>query len=411
MANLLFLTQRIPYPPIKGEKIRPLQILKYLSRCFDIYLGSLIDEEADWQHVDTVRAFCRDAYFARLNPKRAKFSCLRGFASKEPLSVTWFRDSGLARWIDGVLNDVRPDVIFICSSNMAPYILDHHYRAQVCIVDLADVDSEKWRALADTAQGPMRWVYRREYRLVADLERRIAQECHASTFASEAEAQLFRNLVPQHASKVYGVSSGVRHDYFDPTQPLPSPYGKAKPVFVFTGTMDYRPNIDAVVWFAHEILPLIRSSFSDAQFYIVGSNPATSVQRLAKLDGVKVTGRVPDVRPYVLHATAAVAPLRIARGIQNKVLEAMALAKPVIVTPAALAGIEAEPGRELVLAVDAEEFAAAACRLAAGGEAHEIGAAARHVILSNYTWDDRLRSFDALLPAAAATERRLVTFH
>lgn len=402
MANLLFLTQRIPYPPTKGEKIRSLEILKHLSRTFDIHLGCLIDDAADWQHVDTVRTVCRDAYFAPLNPKRVKIACLRGLLTKEPFSVTWFRDAGLARWIDGVLNDVRPDVIFVCSSNMAPYILDRRNREGLCLVDLIDVDSEKWRALAETAKEPMRWVYRRECRLVAELERRIAQECHASTFASKAEAELFKKFVPRYATKIHSVSNGVNHDYFDPGQQLPSPYNGAKPVFVFTGTMDYRPNIDAVVWFGREIFPLIRRSLPDAQFYIVGSNPAHSVQRLTKVDGIQVTGRVPDVRPYLLHATAAVAPLRIARGIQNKVLEAMALAKPVIVTPAALTGIEAKPGREVVLAADAEEFATAACRMASGEGVREIGNAARRLILSVYAWDDQLRGFDALLANGAA---------
>jgi glycosyltransferase involved in cell wall biosynthesis len=170
--------------------------------------------------------------------------------------------------------------------------------------------------------------------------------------------------------------------------------------------MDYLPNIDAVVWFATAVLPIIRQNLPGARFFIVGSNPAEDVKRLAKLDGVTVTGRVPDVRPYICHATASVGPMRIARGIQNKVLEAMAMAKPVIVTSGALEGIDATPGREVILADDATAFADAAIRLTgtdgattAAGEA--LGQAARRLILERYDWDACLSGFDDLMRPAS----------
>ena len=261
-------------------------------------------------------------------------------------------------------------------------------------MDLADVDSEKWRAYAGTAGFPMRHVYRREWRKVAALERRIAQECDLSTFVSAAEADLFKTLVPGEAGRVRGISSGVDHRYFDPGLGFEVPFDPAIPTFVFTGTMDYPPNADAVTWFANEILPLIRHTVPAARFYIVGNSPNEAVSRLDRLDGVVVTGRVPDVRPYVFHATAAVAPMRIARGIQNKVLEAMALARPVIVTSGALEGIDAAPEEDIILADDTAAFAAAALRLIADpalGTA--IGAAARQRVLRSYDWDTTLRQY------------------
>jgi glycosyltransferase involved in cell wall biosynthesis len=166
--------------------------------------------------------------------------------------------------------------------------------------------------------------------------------------------------------------------------------------------MDYPPNVDAVVWFAREILPLIRRSLPAARFYVVGSNPSPDVQKLARLDGVFVTGRVPDVRPYLAHATAAVAPMRIARGIQNKVLEAMAMARPVVLTSDALEGITAEPGREVILAETTEAFAGACCRLATTAEGEAIGAAARCRILLDYDGTMALSRFDDLLRPASA---------
>jgi sugar transferase (PEP-CTERM/EpsH1 system associated) len=378
---------------MKGEKIRPLQILKYLTQSYDVHLGCLVDDPADWQYVDTIRAMCADVHAAPLNRRAARLLCTRGLLTGESLSVTFFKDRGLARWVEGVMTRVRPEVVFVNSSNMAPYILDLP-RTGTRIVDLADVDSEKWRAYADTAGFPMRHVYRREWRKVAALERRIAQECDLSTFVSAAEADLFKTLVPGEAGRVRGISSGVDHRYFDPSLGYEAPFDPAIPTFVFTGTMDYPPNADAVTWFANEILPEIRRTVPAARFYIVGNSPSDAVLRLDRIDGVVVTGRVPDVRPYVFHATAAVAPMRIARGIQNKVLEAMALARPVIVTSGALEGIDAAPGEDIILAGDTGAFAAAAVRIIADpASGAAIGAAARQRVLRSYDWDATLRQY------------------
>jgi polysaccharide biosynthesis protein PslH len=289
---------------------------------------------------------------------------------------------------------------------MAPYILDLP-RTGRRLVDLADVDSEKWRAYTETTTGPMRFVYQREWRQVAALERRIVTECDLSSFVSDAEAALFKQLHPDRAGFIRGVSSGVDHRYFDPAQSFVPVYDTTVPNYVFTGTMDYKPNVDAVLWFARDILPLIRRELPDARFHIVGNGPSPDVQRLAEDPGVFVTGRVPDVRPYVAHASASVAPMRIARGIQNKVLEAMALARPVVLTSGALEGISATPGHEVILADTEALFADACVRLAREGDRDGIGAAARARILQHYDWDATLRGFDDILrptqPAAAAT--------
>ncbi len=399
MRDLLFLTQRIPFPPIKGEKIRPLQILRHLRERYRVHLGCLVDDPDDQQHEATVAALCASSHFARLDRQRAKLLCLTGLLTGDPLSVTFYRDSGLAAWTRRVLAEIKPQAIFICSSNMAPYVLGRAGRNAVTLCDLADVDSEKWRAYAESGSGPMRWVHRREWRRVAALEGRIARELDWSTFVSAEEAALFRRQRPAEAAKIRAVPSGVDFAYFDPAIPHEPPFATDRLNFVFTGTMDYPPNVDAVRWFATEILPLIRRSGA-ADFHIVGSSPSVEVRALEG-NGVFVTGRVPDVRPFVQHATAAVAPMRIARGIQNKVLEAMAMGRPVVVTPDALEGIEATPGRELLLGADAPAFAAR-CLEAAQPEAAAIGAAARALIERSYSWAGRLRGFDALLGDAAA---------
>ena len=393
MRDLLFLTQRIPYPPIKGEKIRPLQILRHLREHYRVHLGCLVDDPDDRQHQPTVAALCTTSYFAQLDRKRAKLMCLTGLLTGAPLSVTFYRDHGLANWVRRTLQDIDPAVVFVCSSNMAPYVLGRTGGA-VTLCDLADVDSEKWRAYAETGEGPMRLVHRREWHRVAALEGRIAREMEWSTFVSAEEAALFRSQRPAEAAKIRAVPSGVDFAYFDPALPQEPPYPTDRLNFVFTGTMDYPPNIDAVRWFATEILPIIRQTAA-ADFHIVGSSPAADVRALAG-NGVCVTGRVPDVRPYVRHATAAVAPMRIARGIQNKVLEAMAMGRPVVVTPDALEGIEGTPGENLLLGDGAAAFAAC-CLEAARPEAAAIGRAARALIERSYSWAGRLQGFDTLL--------------
>jgi polysaccharide biosynthesis protein PslH len=404
MPDLLFLMQRLPYPLIKGEKIRNWHILNYLTKWYDVHFGCLIDDPADEQHIETVRAQCASLYTAPLDRRLAKLTCASGLLTGEPLSVTYFRNRGLQHWVADVMARVKPVTTFVNSSNMAPYILDLP-RTGKRIVELGDVDSEKFRSYAETARPPMRQIYRREWQLVRQLERRVALECDHAVLVSAAEAALFRTHVPEAASKIVGISNGVDHRYFDPSLDFAAPFDPALPTFVFTGTMDYIPNIDAVVWFATEVLPLIRQAHPMAQFFIVGSSPAEAVRRLASLDGVTVTGRVPDVRPYVLHATAAVGPMRIARGIQNKVLEAMAMGKPVIVTSGALEGIDATPGREVILADDAATFADAAVRLSNAGAVHTaeglaLGLAARRLILQRYDWDACLSGFDALMRPA-----------
>lgn len=400
---LLFLMQRLPYPLIKGEKIRNWHILNYLTKWYDVHFGCLIDDPDDFQHINTVRALCADMYTAPLNKNIARMTCANGLLLGEPLSVAYFHNRGLQRWVEQVMATVQPVMTFVNSSNMAPYILDLIHPGKR-VVELGDIDSEKFHSYAKSANPLMRFIYEREWRKVQNLERRIAMECDYSVMVSEDEANLFRAFVPQAADKIVGISNGVDSDYFKPAD-YPAPYDAKLPTFVFTGTMDYKPNIDAVTWFATKVLPKIRASdlwsARVAQFYIVGSNPPDAVRHLEKLEGVTVTGRVPDVRPYVQHATAAVGPMRIARGIQNKVLEAMAMGKPVIVTSGALEGITAMPGRDIVLADDAENFARAAVRLIDGkDEAEALGAAARQLVVDRYNWNACLSGFDRIMQPA-----------
>ena len=395
--SLLLLTQRIPYPPDKGEKIRYWPLLQHLTQRWDVHLGCLIDDRADDQYQGIVAALCADAYFARIDPRLSKLLCMRGLLTGDPLSVSYFRNRGLAAWVDGVLDRIRPEVIMVCSSNMTPYV---RKRGKTHLVaDLVDVDSEKWRAYAAVGGFPMRIVYQREWKLTAALESQIAKDADWCSFVSSTEVELFSHLLPWAAARTRSVPNGVDHAYFDPSLNWKAPFDTSRANYVFTGTMDYPPNVDAVLWFAAEVLPRIQAIRPDAMLHIVGRSPSAEISKLAAAESIVVTGTVPDVRPYLAHANAAIAPLRIARGIQNKVLEAMAMARPVIVSTAGLEGIDAEPGREVLRADTPAEFADA-CLRALTPEAASIGLAARARVVAEYGWAQRMAGFDPLLRAS-----------
>ncbi len=396
MPDLLFLCQRIPYPPNKGEKIRAFQILRHLAARYRVHLGCFIDDPADVQHAPAVQELCAAAYFARLAPGRANLRCLTGLLDGAPLTTGYFRDRGLAAWVADRLARVEPAVAFVYSSAMAQYLpVGRPARA---IMDFVDVDSDTGRQYAATRRWPISWIFRRESRTLLAFDRRIARRVDASLFVSEPEAALFRRLAPECAAKTFAVANGIDADFFSPERPYPRPaeLDGPGPGIVFTGTMDYWPNVDAVRWFATDVLPQIQAAHAGARFVVVGADPAPAVRQLAKRAGVAVTGRVADVSPYLAHAQLAVAPVRIARGIQNKVLEAMAMAKPVVTTPQALEGIDAAAGLELIVAPDRPaDFAQAV--LGALADQAGIGPAARRRVVADYSWPARLAALDDLL--------------
>ncbi|MBC7502261.1 MAG: TIGR03087 family PEP-CTERM/XrtA system glycosyltransferase [Herminiimonas sp.] len=399
MDHLLYLVHRMPFPPNKGDKIRSYHLLRHLSTRYHVHLGTFIDDPDDWQHVDTVKALCGETHFAKLDPLRAKIGSLTGLLTGHPLTLDYYRDAGMRRWVDRITKQYPITRFMVFSSAMAQFVPPEADGAKV--IDFVDIDSDKWSQYAAKKAWPASMVYRRESRQLLRYERRIAEAFDASLFVSDAEAQLFRSLAPEHAKKIDYFNNGVDTGYFSPAHALVNPYRAEEDAIVFTGAMDYWPNIDAVEWFVNAIFPGIVAVNPAARFYIVGSKPAAQVQALAQHAGVTVTGRVEDVRPYVAHARVSVAPLRIARGIQNKVLEAMALAKPVIVTPQALEGIGAIPGRDLVLAADAAAFTAAVnAQLARPDRA--LGPAARQLVIDDYGWAANLARVDRWLDADAS---------
>lgn len=394
MENLLLLVHRIPYPPNKGDKIRSYHLLRHLAARYRVHLGTFVDSPDDWQYVDKVREWCADSHFARLDPKLARLRSLGALLSGRALSFDYYRDAGMQAWVERTMREQKIDRVVVFSSPMAQYAMPFAHARRV--IDFCDVDSDKWRQYAGQKPWPMSWLYRREARTLLDYERKVADACDSALFATEPEAQLFRELAPESDAKIGHFNNGVDTDYFSPAHAYSNPYADGERVIVFTGAMDYWPNVDAVEWFTSDILPGLRERLPDLRFYIVGARPTPAVQALGRLPGVLVTGTVPDVRPYLAFAAVSVAPLRVARGIQNKVLEAMAMALPVVVTPEALEGVKAEPGTDLLLAEGADAFAAAVLRVL-GEDDHGLRASARVRVEQHYSWPSNLASIEARL--------------
>ena len=397
MENLLLLIHRIPYPPNKGDKIRSYHLLKHLALHYKVHLATFVDDADDWQHVPKVEALCASSHFARLNPLAGRVRSLGALLGGRSLSFDYYKNAGMQAWVDQTMKSHKIERVMVFSSPMAQYAEPYPQARRV--VDFCDVDSDKWRQYAEKKTWPMSWVYRHEADALLAYERHVAKTTDAALFVSEPEAELFRKLAPESDARIGFFNNGVDTDFFSPEREYERPYGDGERALVFTGAMDYWPNIDAVQWFAAEVFPQLRAADAKLRFVIVGARPAPAVLALASQPGITVTGTVPDVRPFIGHADICVAPLRIARGIQNKVLEAMAMARPMVVSPQALEGIDAVPGRELRLADGAAAFIAALTAMLAdaSGANAAMGAAARTKVQQEYSWPSKLSRIEARL--------------
>lgn len=394
MEDLLFLAQRIPYPPTKGEKIRSWHVLQHLARHYRVHLGCFIDDPHDKQFVPILANLCASLRCEPLIPAIAKIRSLAAIARSEPMTLRYFGSRRLRDWVNVTMKEHAIRRAFVFCSAMAPYVAD--FAGVTRVLDMVDIDSQKWVEYARNSGKLAQLLYQREGRVLFCFERKIAPLFDRTLFVSSAEAGLFRRLAPECADRVMAVTNGVDLDYFSPSRPYTDPFCSDGAKIVFTGAMDYRPNIEAVQWFVDAVMPQVRRTGRDCEFWIVGANPVPTVVRLAKHPDVRVTGRVKDIRPYLAHASVVVAPLLIARGIQNKVLEAMAMAKPAVATPQAKEGIAAVVGEELLVAGSANEFASQIdAALSSLGAA--IGKRARQRVEADFAWARSLETIGNLL--------------
>jgi sugar transferase (PEP-CTERM/EpsH1 system associated) len=393
--NLLVLVHRIPYPPNKGDKIRSYHELRYLAARHRVHLGCLADQPEDLAHMPVLRQMATSVEVVPLDPRRARLRSLAALASTEPLSVRYFASRRLQAWVDATLRHERIDAVLLFSSPMWAYVAD---RGLPVVMDFCDVDSDKWRQYAERAPWPMRPVYALEARRLRAWEQQALDGAAASVLVAERERRLWSDLPAALQSKVHVVRNGVDLQFFAPRRSS----DPAADTIVFTGAMDYYANVDAVTFFAREVLPRVQARRPGAQFIIVGSRPTDQVRALSALPGVQVTGFVDDVRDWYARAAVCVVPLRIARGIQNKLLEALAMGRPVVCTAAAADGLGAGGGDGIRIADGAPALADAVVEvLADRAGAATQAAAGRRFVEREYEWDGAMAMLERLLERAA----------
>lgn len=389
---LLFLCHRIPFPPNKGDKIRSFNMLKALSRDFDIYLGAFVDDPFDWQYTEKLDQYCAGKLLLNQNKLWSKIKGLTGFLTGNAISIPYYHDSKMRQWVNQTLVEHKIKNVFVYSSVMAQYV-NHLSSDDVrCVVDFVDVDSDKWRQYAEGKSGIASWFFGREHKTLQQFENQTAKHACHSLFVSPQEAQLFKQQVPVDIHHlVMGMLNGVDTKFFDPDAEFDAVAAEAIDA-VFTGAMDYWANVDAVLWFVKNVWPLVRKHKLNAKFYIVGGNPTAEVLALDNNSGITVTGRVKDVRPFIKQSHVCVAPLQIARGIQNKVLEAMSMAKPTVATSMAIEGIDTDT-QHVKVTDDPELFSQLVIEYMEG---NVIAGESRQWILDNLQWKATLAGLPQL---------------
>lgn len=403
-SEILFLAHRVPFPPNRGDKIRAHHLLKALAAIAPVHVGCLAESAEDRGG----RAELARIAASHCAPDRTKPLVMAGIeavARGKPVSLTAFHSDTLARWVRKTLASRPIGAVVVFSGQMGQYVPDDF--AGRVVIDLCDVDSAKFEAYA--AAGERIWLNAREARLLAREEERLGGRADAAILITEAEAELFRSrLVNPAAVNVQVIGNGIDAAFFDPAKALPHPDLAARkgPHFTFTGQMDYRPNEQAAIWAIEALLPALHVHWPSAEVHIVGRNPTRNLLTLKDRAGAHIWGEVPDVRPFIAASDCVVAPLMIARGVQNKVLEAMAMSRPVLLTPQAATGIEATDNTQwLIASADPSAMAArAAALLADPAKAIAMGKAARDFVLARHTWPAMLAPLAPLLAGSVRSQ-------
>lgn len=405
MSEILFLCHRVPFPPDRGDKIRSHHILRALAAIAPVHVGTLAESDSDMSQERELGAFACTYHIARRSTPLAiagALACLR----REPVSLTAFRDRHLRDWVDKTLKTRPITAIYVFSGQMGQYVpADFDGRV---VLDLVDVDSAKFESYAASGAFPRSLIDTREARLLRREEACLVRRADRTLLVSEAEADLLKSRLPEvDRAKVRSLGNGIDAHHFAPDQVAPQTEISSSdgPHFVFSGQMDYAPNVDAAKRMVRNILPAIRTTHPGARFHIVGRAPTPELRRVDGTGGVKVWGEVDDMRPFLAAADIVVAPLVIARGIQNKVLEAMAMEKPSLISPQAATGIDALPGIHFEMANTDEDFIFASLALLEDRDRRlAMGEAARVFVLKNRSWPAMLKDLSRLIGMAHPAE-------
>lgn len=394
--RILFLCHRVPYPPKRGGKIRPFNMIRHLARNHQVTVATLARSRQEVAEGQGLRDYCQDLFIGTIPHVIGWSRFALHTATPFPSTFAYFYSLWLARRVKTLLSRERFQAILVHSSSMGPYVA--RYTGCRKIMDFGDADSEKWLEYARRAPFPLSLAFHLEGLKVRRYERWLGSCFDACSVNTPGEREVLVKFVEK---PVEVITNGVDLEYFYPGRNGGIPYHPRR--LVFTGNMSYPPNVDAAKHLVFDILPRIWSEMPDVELYIVGMDPTPAVRRLGDGRRVVVTGRVDDVRPHLEGPAVAVAPLRIARGLQNKVLEAMAMRVPVVASPAASEGIDAVANRDLLVADGADAFASAVlCLLRDPCMRERYAAAGRAYCERNHNWDCLLGRLEDLVLNSAA---------
>jgi sugar transferase (PEP-CTERM/EpsH1 system associated) len=387
----LFLTHRLPYAPNRGDRVRAYHLLRQLRTFADVDLISLVHDDDEARHLKDTEMVATTVTGVRVPRVGNLIRSALALPTSRPLSHTMLDGPDFAPAVQRVARAHRPDVVVAFCTGIAHVVL-RALEGFPLVLDMVDVDSAKWSALAATARPPRAWIYGREARYLERFEIEITHRAAATILTTNQERDTLRALVPNARIEVMqnGVDAGSLHASGPP---------RASRTVVFCGVMNYPPNEEGAVWLAREVWPQVRQVQPEARLALVGSHPTRRVLDLAR-EGITVTGHVDDVRPYLWDAAVAAAPLLTARGVQNKVLEAVAAGLPVVVTPVVAAGVPEEVRPACDTAAGPSAFAAALIRLLALSPDDRRRRADRADVTS-ITWERRLGGLRAIVEAAA----------
>ena len=397
LANVLFLAHRVPYPPDKGDRIRTFNILRFLSQRARVHLACLADEPVSNEIKHSLGRYCERLAIVKVGGGsrwfRTGLSLVRGGTASEGA----FHVPQLCRILRRWASEVRYDISLGSASSIAAYLRLTQLRDVPAVIDFMDVDSQKWFDYAASHRGPRAWLYRTEGRRLRRLEQETSAWASAITLVGQTELNIYRQFCPN--GPAHAITNGVDLDYFHPEALIgPASSRSEAPSCVFVGALDYFPNVEASLWFCREIWPQVHRRRPEAKFYLVGRRPSPALERLSALPGVVLVGQVPDVRPYLAQASITIAPLRIARGIQNKVLESLAMARATIVSPQTLVGLNACPGVHLLQASSSEEWLQTILALFDDPALRRsLGEAGRRYVEEHHSWESCLKPLGSLL--------------
>ncbi len=387
--EILYVCHRFPYPPRRGGKIRPFNMIRHLSDQHRVTVASMVRSKAEEAEGRGLQEHVKGLLVSRVSEPWQTVRMMHRLPSKNPSSMGYFYSGDLNRMIRRACDETRFDLIFTHCSSVAQYV--EHIHSIPKILDFGDMDSQKWLTYAQVRRWPLSLGYRIEGRKLEREERRLASRFDVCTCTTRMELDTLRSYGAETETDWF--PNGVDADYFSPGDSAYDPN-----LISFIGRMDYYPNQQCMLDFCDRILPSIQSQRAETRLVIVGANPSRSIRRLAERPGVSVTGSVSDVRPYVRKSALMVAPLSIARGTQNKILEAMAMGVPTVTSELAAKGVDAIPGEHLLTGASPQSYVAAILRLLENpDERHRFAEKGRERVLSHHNWHNSMLRMDAII--------------